>query len=125
MNDEDVKRVIQGVVLGLQPTFLTMLKESEARIDRTNEIVEKLQGTCKDMMEIYDKHLTSLEHSRDQLIENNYKLVENNGTLLKEVENLRKELLGAKKDYHKLFDSFLDMSRNQGGGARAEISVVK
>lgn len=123
---EDIRTTVQDVIQQeITPVLLKMLSDSDARIDRTNEMIKQLSDACKDMMSIYDKHLTSLEKSRDALIDNNCSLVQNNGTLLKEVEHLRKELLEAKRDYHKLFDSFLLMSNTKQATSTTEVSVTR
>lgn len=49
----------------LQTTLLDLVEKSEARIDRTNAMIQQLTNTCQNSIEVYDKHLTSLEESRN------------------------------------------------------------
>ena len=66
--------------------LLTLLERSEARIDKLNNAAAQLADTCTKNIEMYDKHLTSLEHSRDEA--------------LTSVKNLTKLMRDMRDDYH-------------------------
>lgn len=54
----------------LYQNLLALVEKSEARIDRTNEMVQTLARTCEHNLNMYDKHLSSLEQSRNAALEN-------------------------------------------------------
>ncbi len=55
--------------------FSDMLERSDARIDRTNSIIEELTKACKSVETAYTSHVSSLQSSRDTSQKNNAKLV--------------------------------------------------
>lgn len=55
--------------------FSDMLERSEARIDRTSNIIEELTKACKSVEIAYTSHVSSLQSSRDTSQKNNAKLI--------------------------------------------------
>lgn len=69
--DNDLKTLISNLLEGVAQ----MLERSEARIDRTNIIIDKLTNACKSVETAYTSHVSSLQSSRDTSQKNNAKLV--------------------------------------------------
>lgn len=61
--------------------FIEMLSKSEARIDRTNEIVHKLTELLEKLNSEYSTHIKQLQDSRDKLIEQNQSLISTVNTI--------------------------------------------
>lgn len=129
----------------LYNSLLTLVERSEARIDKTNEMVQQLTSTCARNTEMYDKHLTSLEESRNVAQENAARSIEVSKNLTElltilrndyqgQLESLRKELHTMKDeyrkemreirdDYRKLTDSYTRLAENGAGGSKAEVKI--
>lgn len=130
----------------LYENLLTLIERSEARIDKTNEMVQSLARTCERNIEIYDKHLTSLEVSRNTAQENAVKSIEMSKNLTDLLTNLRsdyqthlnslrselhmlkdeyrKEMEDIRKDYKDLSASYRRLAeRVAGGSSRSEVKI--
>ena len=75
----------------LYENLLTLIERSEARIDKTNEMVQALARTCERNIEIYDKHLTSLEEARNLAQANAANSIEMSKNLTDLLTNLRND----------------------------------
>ncbi len=130
----------------LYENLLTLIERSEARIDKTNEMIQSLARTCERNIEIYDKHLTSLEESRNTAQENAEKSIEMSKSLTDLLTNLRndyqihlnalkgelhmlkddyrKEMEDMRKDYKELSASYRRLAeRVAGGSSRSEVKI--
>lgn len=63
-----------------------MLKESDKRISRTNEIIDKLTDACKSVENAYTSHVSSLQSSRDASQKANTELIKTCERLSKRLE---------------------------------------
>lgn len=68
--------------------LLTLLAKSEARIDKTNKMVNKLVDVCAILTGEYTKHIDSLVVCRDRLIKQNDGLVSANSELRGRIEKM-------------------------------------
>lgn len=130
----------------LYENLLTLIERSEARIDKTNEMVQALARTCERNIEIYDKHLTSLEEARNLAQANAANSIEMSKTLTDLLTNLRndyqvhltalkgelhmlkdeyrKEMEEMRRDYKDLSASYRRLAeRVAGGGSRSEVKI--
>lgn len=72
--------------------FLKMLEKSEARIDRTNSMIDRLVDACKSVENAYTSHVGSLQSSRDTSQKNNAKLIALLDRVTKSIEREKDEL---------------------------------
>lgn len=72
--------------------FLKMLEKSEARIDRTNSMIDRLVDACKSVENAYTSHVGSLQSSRDTSQKNNAKLIALLDRVTKSIEREKEEL---------------------------------
>lgn len=126
--------------------FLSLVEKSEARIDRTNDMIQSLARTCERNIEIYDKHLTSLEEARNLAQANAANSIEMSKNLTDLLTNLRndyqvhltalkgelhmlkdeyrKEMEEMRRDYKDLSASYRRLAeRVAGGGSRSEVKI--
>lgn len=86
-------------------------ERSEERLDKTNEMIQMLAKTCSTNMEIYDKHLLSLEESRNIAEQNAKRSMEICQSLSETITNQRDDYhshLGALRDeLHRLRDEYI------------------
>ncbi|CDA96163.1 unknown [Bacteroides sp. CAG:709] len=73
--ESGIKRNARSAYESVVKIFSDMLERSEARIDRTSNIVEELTKACKSVETAYTSHASSLQSSRDTSQKNNAKLV--------------------------------------------------
>lgn len=116
---------VKPVLMKIYQDDREMLKESEKRINRTNEIIDKLADACKSVEKAYTSHVGSLQSSRDISQKANVELVKTcerlsmrlekiddaNRRRIKEQNNrisaLTKEVKDAKEQYKELQKSYL------------------
>lgn len=116
---------VKPVLIKIYQDDREMLKESEKRINRTNEIIDKLADACKSVEKAYTSHVGSLQSSRDISQKANVELVKTcerlsmrlekiddaNRKKLKEQNNrilaLQKERKESKEQYKELQKSYL------------------
>lgn len=73
--ESGIKRNARSAYESVVKIFSDMLERSDARIDRTNSIIEELTKACKSVETAYTSHVSSLQSSRDTSQKNNAKLV--------------------------------------------------
>lgn len=73
--ESGIKRNARNAYESVVKIFSDMLERSDARIDRTNSIIEELTKACKSVETAYTSHVSSLQSSRDTSQKNNAKLV--------------------------------------------------
>ena len=116
---------VKPVLMKIYQDDREMLKESDRRISRTNEIIDKLADACKSVEKAYTSHVSSLQSSRDTSQKANIELVKTcerlsmrlektddaNRRRIKEQNNrisaLTKEVKDAKEQYKELQKSYL------------------
>lgn len=116
---------VKPVLMKIYQDDREMLKESDKRISRTNEIIDKLADACKSVEKAYTSHVSSLQSSRDTSQKANIELVKTcerlsmrlekiddaNRRRIKEQNNrisaLTKEVKDAKEQYKELQKSYL------------------
>lgn len=116
---------VKPVLMKIYQDDREMLKESDKRISRTNEIIDKLADACKSVEKAYTSHVSSLQSSRDTSQKANVELVKTcerlsmrlekiddaNRRRIKEQNNrisaLTKEVKDAKEQYKELQKSYL------------------
>lgn len=69
--------------------IIKMLERSEARIDRTNTMIEKLVDACKSVETAYTSHVAPLQSSRDISQRNNARLIAANERMTRMMETAR------------------------------------
>lgn len=74
-DSESCDNDLKSLSLNLLKSFSRMLESSEARIDRTNAIINKLTNACKSVENAYTSHVSSLQSSRYTSQKNNAKLI--------------------------------------------------
>lgn len=77
---------IKPVLLKIYQDDREMLKESDKRINRTNEIIDKLADACKSVENAYTSHVSSLQSSRDASQKANAELIKTCERLSKRLE---------------------------------------
>lgn len=77
---------IKPVLLKIYQDDREMLKESDKRINRTNEIIDKLADACKSVENAYTSHVSSLQSSRDASQKANTELIKTCERLSKRLE---------------------------------------
>ncbi|HAU86695.1 MAG TPA: hypothetical protein DCW90_14760 [Lachnospiraceae bacterium] len=93
------EKEIRPILLKVYEDDRKMLDASEGRIDRTNEIVDKLTEVCKSVETKYTAHLSSLQKSRDTSQQANAELVSTCNMLsarLKEMDTEHKKTIEGK-----------------------------
>ena len=85
---------VKPILLKIYQDDREMLKESDRRISRTNEIIDKLADACKSVENAYTSHVGSLQSSRDAS-------QKANAELIKTCERLSKRLERAEDANHK------------------------
>lgn len=77
---------VKPVLLKIYQDDREMLKESDKRISRTNEIIDKLTDACKSVEKAYTSHVGSLQSSRDASQKANTELIKTCERLSKRLE---------------------------------------
>lgn len=77
---------IKPILLKIYQDDREMLKESDKRISRTNEIIDKLADACKSVENAYTSHVNSLQSSRDASQKANTELIKTCERLSKRLE---------------------------------------
>ena len=77
---------VKPVLLKIYQDDREMLKESDKRISRTNEIIDKLADACKSVENAYTSHVGSLQSSRDASQKANTELIKTCERLSKRLE---------------------------------------
>lgn len=77
---------IKPILLKIYQDDREMLKESDKRISRTNEIIDKLADACKSVENAYTSHVSSLQSSRDASQKANTELIKTCERLSKRLE---------------------------------------
>lgn len=77
---------IKPILLKIYQDDREMLKESDKRISRTNEIIDKLADACKSVEKAYTSHVSSLQSSRDASQKANTELIKTCERLSKRLE---------------------------------------
>lgn len=77
---------IKPILLKIYQDDREMLKESDKRISRTNEIIDKLTDACKSVENAYTSHVGSLQSSRDASQKANTELIKTCERLSKRLE---------------------------------------
>lgn len=79
---------IKPILLKIYQDDREMLKESDKRISRTNEIIDKLTDACKSVENAYTSHVSSLQSSRDASQKANTELIKTCERLSKRLERM-------------------------------------
>lgn len=132
---------VKPVLIKIYQDDREMLKESERRINRTNEIIDKLADACKSVEKAYTSHVGSLQSSRDISQKANVELVKTcerlslrlekiddaNRKKLKEQNNrilaLQKECKESKEQYKELQKSYLRIA--EAGSVKQSGNVME
>nr|DAG23128.1 MAG TPA: hypothetical protein [Caudoviricetes sp.] len=77
---------VKPVLMKIYQDDREMLKESDKRISRTNEIIDKLADACKSVENAYTSHVGSLQSSRDASQKANTELIKTCERLSKRLE---------------------------------------
>ena len=77
---------VKPVLMKIYQDDREMLKESDKRISRTNEIIDKLADACKSVENAYTSHVGSLQSSRDASQKANMELIKTCERLSKRLE---------------------------------------
>lgn len=129
----------------LLSTLTSLVEKSEARIDRTNAMIQQLTQICQNNIEVYDKHLTSLENSRNSAQESAMASLKLSADLAGTIarlrddyqaqitslkaelhtlrDNYRKELEEMRRDYKDLHASYRRLAERSAGGTNAEVKI--
>ncbi len=129
----------------LYENLLTLVEKSEARIDKTNKMIQALSRTCEKTMDMYDRHITALEASRDLAQENAARSISTSENLTAFLGNLRtdyekqlsalkaelhslkgeyrEELEEMRSDYRKLTASYTRIAERGTEGSKAEVKI--
>lgn len=99
MNNDKLYEVLQALI-----------EKNDERMDKTMQMVTMLVETCSKNMEVYDKHLYSLEQSRNIAQENAAKSIEVNKNLTEMMTNQREDyqshLAALREELHRLRDEY-------------------
>lgn len=132
---------VKPVLMKIYQDDREMLKESDKRISRTNEIIDKLADACKSVEKAYTSHVSSLQSSRDTSQKANIELVKTcerlsmrlekiddaNRRRIKEQNNrisaLTKEVKDAKEQYKELQKSYLRIA--EAGSVKQSGNVME
>lgn len=118
----------------LLSTLTSLVEKSEARIDRTNAMIQQLTQVCKNNIEVYDKHLTSLENSRNSAQDSATASLKLSTDLAGIITRLRddyqaqiasktKEIEDMQRDYKDLTASYRRLAERGLGGSMAEVKI--
>lgn len=129
----------------LLSTLTSLVEKSEARIDRTNAMIQQLTQICQNNIEVYDKHLTSLENSRNSAQESataSLKLSADLAGIIARLrddyqaqitslkaelhtlrDDYRKELEEMRRDYKDLHAPYRRLAERSAGGTNAEVKI--
>ena len=124
-----------------------LVERSEERIDKTNEMIVSLVNITNRNQEMYDKHLTSLEKSRNAAQDNAMKSIETSRNLTVMMENLsedyrthldslrdelhrlrgeyRSEMQEMRHDYQELSASYRRLAERVAGSPKAEVKITQ
>lgn len=90
--------------------LLGLIEKSEARMEKTNDMVQTLAHTCARNTEVYDKHITSLEQSRDAAQKHASESIEESKNLTTMLEKMRgdyqAQLAALKAELHSMKDEY-------------------
>lgn len=137
MDDDRLKTIVTETIKeffenNVMATLLGLLKASEQRIDETNRMIQRLSEISSNYTDVYGKHLSSLELSRDKALDCSARLVTANTELTEQLADIRKELNGTIAMNRDLIDRYTKLSeaivRNSGRSSaelRADINVKK
>lgn len=148
MDDDKLKTIITETIKeffedNVMTTLLGLLKASEQRIDETNRMIQRMSEISSNYTDVYGKHLSSLELSRDKALDCSARLVSANTELTEQLATARKELDDVRKDYSerlngtlarnrdlidkytKLSESIVKLSGRSSTELRADINVKK
>lgn len=141
MSKEDIEELVSNLVkTRIEPVYLKMLADSEKRVERISELMLTLAETCATNQAMYDKHLTSLEASRNKAQENNSDLIRANMEQVKFMEQTRAdykaiiqgyrdELQSAKRMYQEMMGSYARVAESSCSGKgttnKTEVTVQK
>lgn len=94
--------------------FQELLLKSEARIDKTNDMIFQCVGMVNRICTEYTNQISHLQEARDECLKQN-------GELLKLVTSLQKEI----ESYNKHFDTIVAhfMGSTMSGGSENNITV--
>lgn len=115
--ESGIKRNARSAYESVVKIFSDMLERSEARIDRTSNIVEELTKACKSVETAYTSHVSSLQSSRDTSQKNNAKLIslldrltssftKENEDKQRRIEMLEADKLALKEQLHSATDKY-------------------
>lgn len=115
--ESGIKRNARSAYESVVKIFSDMLERSEARIDRTSNIVEELTKACKAVETAYTSHVSSLQSSRDTSQKNNAKLIslldrltssftKENEDKQRRIEMLEADKLALKEQLHSATDKY-------------------
>lgn len=125
---------VKPVLIKIYQDDREMLKESERRINRTNEIIDKLADACKSVEKAYTSHVSSLQSSRDCSQKANVELVKTCERLSMRLEKIddanrrrisaiTKEAKEAKEQYKELQKSYLRIA--EAGSVKQSGNVME
>nr|DAH39120.1 MAG TPA: hypothetical protein [Caudoviricetes sp.] len=115
--ESGIKRNARSAYESVVKIFSDMLERSDARIDRTNSIIEELTKACKSVETAYTSHVSSLQSSRDTSQKNNAKLIslldrltssftKENEDKQRRIEMLEADKLALKEQLHSATDKY-------------------
>ena len=115
--ESGIKRNARNAYESVVKILSDMLERSDARIDRTNSIIEELTKACKSVETAYTSHVSSLQSSRDTSQKNNAKLIslldrltssftKENEDKQRRIEMLEADKLALKEQLHSATDKY-------------------
>ncbi len=115
--ESGIKRNARSAYESVVKIFSDMLERSDARIDRTNSIIEELTKACKSVETAHTSHVSSLQSSRDTSQKNNAKLIslldrltssftKENEDKQRRIEMLEADKLALKEQLHSATDKY-------------------
>lgn len=139
MDRKEIKNIVKEAIHeDISSEFMKMLRDSEERINSTNSMINKLVETTASCQSMYNKHLESLEHSRDAALRSVEELIKANlelSRLLEQtksdykfiIQGYKDELHSAKDLYNNLLERYdrLNERRSNKGGAKAMVEIKK
>lgn len=117
MDEEDLKSLVKDIIHeDLLPVFLDMLKASDERINRTNEMVMMLSESTSNFSRLCNTQLVSATESRDIAQKNAAEMIKANMELTKLVEqtnaDLQKLISDYKRELHSAKDKILQYEKS-------------
>lgn len=97
LSKSDYEEIINRLIL--------LNERSEARIDKTNDMICKMVSTIDKVTNVYTSQLTKLQEVRDELVSQNKKLI-------KITEDCRKESEYANRRYDTLLEKLFALKQN-------------